>query len=368
MQKLNILHIDPEKKWGGGEVQVLGLTTYLHRNGHQSIVAVDPRGALSARLSQHGLLSCPLRVRNHLDVFAGFRLRCLVRDGGYDIVHFHTARAHALSPWLRGLPVKRLVTRRMDYPIQPGRMTRLLYEHSVDMVVAISHGVEAALHAGGIPPGHIRRIPSGVDTARFLPDVARRQQMRTALGIEPHGCMVLMIGALTERKGHSSLFSAASMLQEQGVRLRYIICGEGSLHANLEAQVRTLGLQDVIRFTGFSSEITGYLAAADIFVHVPLWEGLGVAVIEALAAGLPVVASRVGGIPELIDDHVTGLLVPLHDATALAIAIERLVQNPQWAKTLGTKGQTFVQTQFDVSVMARANESLYNELLSRPRS
>src|SRR5512139_3287896 len=104
MQKLNILHIDPEKNWGGGEVQVLGLTTYLHHRGHQSVVAVDPRGVLSARLSQHGLLSYPLRVRNHLDVFAGFRLRRLVRTRGYDIVHFHTARAHALSPWLLGLP------------------------------------------------------------------------------------------------------------------------------------------------------------------------------------------------------------------------------------------------------------------------
>ena len=195
---------------------MLGLTTYLHRSGHQSVVAVDPRGALSARLSQQGLLTCPLRVRNHLDVFAGFRLRRLVRTGGYDIVHFHTARAHALSPWLRGLPVKRLVTRRMDYPIQPGRMTRLLYEHSVDMVIAISHGVEAALHAGGIPPEHMRRIPSGIDTARFLSDVARRQQMRTTLGIEPHEQMVLMIGALTERKGHGSLFSAATCSRSKG--------------------------------------------------------------------------------------------------------------------------------------------------------
>ena len=346
---------------------MLGLTTYLHRNGHRSVVAVDPRGALSARLCQQGLLSCPLRVRNHLDVFAGYRLRRLVRTGGYDIVHFHTARAHALSPWLRGLPVKRLVTRRMDYPIQPGRMTHLLYDQSVDMVVAISHGVESALLAGGVSPVRIRRIPSGIETARFLPTEHRRQQMRTALGIEPHEQMVLMVGALTERKGHNSLFSAAYMLQERGVRLRYVVCGDGSLQANLEAQVRTLGLQKIVHFTGFISEVTDYLAAADIFVHVPLWEGLGVAIIEALATGLPVVASRVGGIPELLDDQMTGLLVPSQDAAALAIAIERLVHNPHWARTLGTKGQAFVQAQFDVSVMAQANESLYNELLSRPR-
>jgi glycosyltransferase involved in cell wall biosynthesis len=365
---LNILHIDPEKHWGGGEVQVLGLTTFLHRNGHQSVVAGDPRGALWSRLGEHGLPRCPLRVRNHLDLLAGFRLRRLVQAGGYHVVHFHTARAHALSPWLRGLPVKRVVTRRMDYPITPGWLTRLLYDQSVDMVVAISQGVEAALLAGGVPPARMRRVPSGVETTRFLPNEHARQQLRTALGIAPHDIVALTVGALTERKGHGTLFSAASMLQERGVRLRYVVCGEGSLRPSLEAQVHTLGLQAVVHFPGFSSNVPDYLSAADLFVHVPLWEGLGVAVIEALATGLPVVASRVGGIPELIDDHVTGLLVPPQDAAALAIAIERLVHDPQWAKTLGTTGQAFVQAQFDVSIMAQANESLYNELLARPRS
>ena len=347
---------------------MLGLTTSLHRSGHQSVVAGDPRGVLWSRLSEQGLPRYPLRVRNHLDLLAGFRLRRLVQTGSYHIAHFHTARAHALSPWLHGLPVKRIVTRRMDYPIARGRLTRLLYEQSVDMIVAISQRVEAALLAGGVPPARIRRIPSGVETARFLPNEHARQQLRTAFGIAPHDIVLLTVGALTERKGHGTLFSAAYRLQERGVRLRYVVCGEGSLRPSLEAQVRTLGLQGVVHFSGFSFDIPSYLAAADIFVHVPLWEGLGVAVIEALAASVPVVASRVGGIPELIDDQVTGLLVPPQDAAALAVAIERLVHAPQWAKTLGTKGQAFVQAHFDVSVMAHANESLYNELLARPRS
>lgn len=331
-------------------------------------MASDPRGVLWSRLGEHGLLQYPLRVRNHLDLLAGFRLRRLVQAGGYHIAHFHTARAHALSPWLHGLPVKRIVTRRMDYPVARGRMTRLLYEQSVDMVVAISQGVEAALLAGGVPPARIRRIPSGVETARFLPNEQARQQLRAALGLAPHDILVLTVGALTERKGHGTLFSAASLLQERGIQLHYIVCGEGSLRPRLEAQVRALGLQERVHFPGFSSDIPCYLAAADIFVHVPLWEGLGVAVIEALAAGVPVVASQVGGLPELITDQATGLLVPPQEATALAVAIERLVHDPQWAKTLGATGQAFVQARFDMSVMAQANESLYKELLARPRS
>src|SRR5262249_49151383 len=114
---------------------------------------------------------------------------------------------------------------------------------------------------------------------------------------------------------------------------------------------------------GFCSEIPSHLSAADLFVHVPLWEGLGVAVIEALAAGLPVVASRVGGIPDLIIDQQTGLLVPPQDATALAVALSRLAQAPAWANTLGQAGQAQARTQFDVTVMAQHNAALYYELL-----
>ena len=157
---------------------MLGLTPAPPRHGHQSVVASDPRGVLWSRLGEQGLPRVPLRIRNHLDLLAGFWLRRVVRTGGYHIVHFHTARAHALSPWLRGLPVKRVVTRRMDYPIARGRMTRLLYEQSVDMVVAISQGVETALLAGGVPPTRIRRIPSGVETRRFVSDEQVRYQLQ----------------------------------------------------------------------------------------------------------------------------------------------------------------------------------------------
>jgi glycosyltransferase involved in cell wall biosynthesis len=109
--------------------------------------------------------------------------------------------------------------------------------------------------------------------------------------------------------------------------------------------------------------VTTVFAAADFFVHVPLWEGLGVAVIEALAAGLPVIASQVGGIPELIIDHQTGLLVRSQDHDALAAALRSFVQSPCQAQTLGRTGQIFARTQCDAALMAKRNEALYYELL-----
>ena len=375
-RRLRILHVDPEWHWGGGEAQVLGLTRYLHQAGHISHVATPLHGVLAQRLQHDNLAVQPLSIRNHLDGLAGWRLRRLVRRERYDLVHFHTARAHALSPWLHALPVRRLVTRRMDYPIKARWLSRFLYGKQVDMVVAISSGVAAALGDAHISARAIRIIPSGIDTKQFLPTASQRMAIRRQYRLGEDTTVVLMAGALTKRKSPHTLIGAAAQLHSrrqqsqhprqngQALSPHYLICGDGPLRQELEARVQALGLASVFHFAGFCRDVPAYLSAADIFVHTPVWEGLGVAVIEALAAGLPVVASRVGGIPELITDRETGLLIPAQDSSALCNALLQCVLHPDWAKTLGAHGQATVRTHFDIETTARANEALYYELLA----
>ena len=347
---------------------MLGLTRYLHRAGHVSHVATPLHGVLAQRLQRDAFTVQPLSIRNHLDGLAGWRLRRLVWREHYDLVHFHTARAQALSPWLYALPVRRLVTRRMDYPIKTGWWRRLLYGNQVDMIVAISSGVAAALGAAPVFDRPIRIIPSGIDTAQFRPTAAQRRAIRGQYGFGEETTVILMAGALTKRKAPHTLIEAAAQLhsshQQGAPSLHYLVCGDGPLRQELEARVRARGLASVFHFAGFCRDMPAYLAAADIFVHTPVWEGLGVAVIEALAAGLPVVASRVGGIPDLITERETGLLIPAQDPSALRQALLQCVQRPDWAKTLGAQGQTKVQTYFDIKTTARANEALYYELLA----
>jgi len=361
-RRLRILHVDPERQWGGGEAQVLGLSQYLDKAGHVSHVAVHPHGILAQRLHAAKLVTIPLSIRNHLDGIAGWQLRRMVRNGRYDLVHFHTARAHALSPWVHGLPIKRVVTRRMDYPISPGWASHFLYTKNVDMVIAISSGVRAALRAADILDTHIRVIPSGIDSKQFVPNPDQRATVRQQYGLTEDALLVLAVGALVERKSHQTLIDAAARLKQNGIALHYIICGAGPLRAMLETQARALGLNSHVHFAGFCHNLPAHLAAADFFVHTPLWEGLGIAVLEALAAGLPVVASRVGGIPELITHQVSGLLIPPKDPSALEIALTKYVHNPDWAKTLGQAGRTAAHARFDIAATAQANEALYYEL------
>ncbi|MBI3756472.1 MAG: glycosyltransferase family 4 protein [Deltaproteobacteria bacterium] len=231
-------------------------------------------------------------------------------------------------------------------------------------MVAISQGVRSALITGGAPAARIHLIPSGVDTARFAPDSASRHRVRTQHHIAPQTPLIVSVGALVDRKDHITLLTAAHLLKTQGYTLRCLISGEGPLRSALEAQTRTLGLTEEVSFTGFCADIPGLLSAADFFVHTPLYEGLGVAVMEAVAAGLPTIASRVGGIPELIEDEKTGLLVPPHDAEALSAALSRLLSHPQFARQLGKTGQSFAKAHFDIAVMARTNEALYLDMIA----
>jgi glycosyltransferase involved in cell wall biosynthesis len=354
---IKILHIDPEEAWGGGEYQVLGLVTSLSARGHENHLLCHPQGALNRAAKARGILTFPIRVRNDLDFRPVLALRRLIRREGYEIVHFHTKRAHALSLFLgRVTPALRyVVTRRMDYPVKRSWYTRRLYNEKVDGVIAISHKIAAVLGEGGVQGEKIRVIHSGIDPAPF--------QRASAQGAESAGPVVGTVAVLEERKGHRFLLEAAALLKGQGYRLRYRLAGEGSRRSFLEKRARELGLAEEVAFLGFVGDVPGFLSTVDIFVLPSLYEGLGIAVLEAMAAGRPVVASRTGGIPELVADQVTGLLVPPRDFRALARAIAHLISQNGTLQKMGENGREKVIKEFTVEQMARKNEDFYYELL-----
>ncbi len=356
---LKILHIDPESKWGGGECQVLGLLNYLTQRGHQNHLLGHPDGLLLREAQRSGIVTFPLRVRNDLDFRPIFSLRRLIRRERYDIVHFHTKRAHALSFWLRRIHpgVRYVVTRRMDYPVKRNWYNDYLYNRRVDGVVAISRKIVDLLVAGSVRREKIRLVHSGIDPARFQ----RPQGARATPGLAVIGTAAV----LEERKGHRFLLEAAALLKQQGRRLKYRFAGEGGQRQRLQQIVLELGLQEEVDFAGFVSDIPSFLSAIDIFVLPSLYEGLGVAVLEAMAAGKPVVVSRVGGLPDLVDDAVTGLLVPPKDSRALAEAIARVISQEGLAQQMGERGRKRVLQHFTMEQMAKNNEDYYYELLQR---
>lgn len=360
---LKILHVDPERGFGGGERQVAGLIRHLAGRGHENVLVAHPSGPLAARVPGVDARLRPLSIRNDADLVAAFRLRRLVAVESPHIVHFHTSRAHALSPWLRPYAALRgIVTRRMDYAPRRGLWTDFLYNRSVAAVVAISEDVRSRLVAAGVRPDRISLVRSSVEPPAGLPGPAGRAAARARHGIADE-IAVGVVAALERRKGHDVLFRALAGIRGRAPAIRCLVCGDGSQRAGLAALARELGIADIVTFLGEQRQVADVLAALDVFVLPSRHEGLGVAVLEAMAVGLPVVASAVGGIPEAVAHQATGLLVPPEDAEALGRAVFALATDPERARALGSAGRERVRGEFSMERMAESYERLY-ELVS----
>ena len=357
-RRLKILHIDPERGWGGGERQVLSLLEYLFDRGHECHLLSHPGGPLDRKAQGKGFKILPIKMRNEFDPRSALFFRGLVQREHYDIIHFHTKRAHALSIWLgrRELFAKTIVTRRMDYPLARNWYNQYLYNRKTDGVVAISGRIAEILIQAGVRKDKIRVIYSGIDPQSFGSSSFR--------GWGERAPVIGTVAVLFKRKGHRFLLEAAARLKERGLKLRYLFAGEGPERSELEKQAVKLGLDSEVSFQGFVADVPHFLAQVDIFVLPSLYEGLGVAVLEAMAAGKPIVACEVGGIPELIQHHDTGLLVPPADSAALAEAISTLAAQPNLADKIGRKAWEKVRGEFTIEQMGRQNESFYYELLS----
>jgi glycosyltransferase involved in cell wall biosynthesis len=366
---LRIAGVDPERGWAGGETQVLGLTLALERMGHRAELVCDPAGPLWERAQAAGIACHALRIRNSVDFAAGMRLRSILRREHFDVVHFHTSRAHAMAPFARGHAGALVVTRRMDY--RPNRMfAPYLYNHAVDGVAAISSEVANSLTRARVPRERIAVISSGVDCVRFRPPATdERRQARARLGIAEDAVVLGTLGALEERKGHRYLLEAMAELRGgPQVPLVCLIAGDGTLRAHIERDATRMEIAGAVRILGRVEDSLSVLWALDIFIFPSLHEGLGVALLEAAACGLPAVASRAGGIPEVVIDGHTGLLAPPENAGAIAAAVLRLIAKPAERAAMGAAARERALREYTMETMARRTLELYRRCLAARES
>jgi glycosyltransferase involved in cell wall biosynthesis len=365
-QPLHVLGVDPELGFAGGETQVLGLTLGLIRSGHHAELACDPRGRLYERARRAGIECHALSIRNALDFAAGMRLRSLLSRRRFDVVHFHTSRAHSMAPFARGHARALIVTRRMDY--RPNRLfAPYLYNRAVDAVAAISSKVADALGAAGVSRDHLRIVPSGVNSEHFHPaDLSQREEARARLGIAQSDFLVGTVGMLEERKGHRYLLEAIAIVnraRDAASRIKCAMAGEGAMRDELGSLARELGIASDILFLGMVSDSRQLLDALDVFVFPSLKEGLGVALLEAMACGLPVVATRAGGVIDIVEDNRSGLLVPPRDSASIASAIASLAKDASGRSLLGSAARVRVAENFSMDAMTRNTISLYRACL-----
>ncbi|MDG2303796.1 MAG: glycosyltransferase family 4 protein [Candidatus Binatia bacterium] len=356
---MKVLHVDPEYTFGGGETQVLALVTHLRQHGHTSVLATPTSGELGTRAAAADFLVEDLRAEFGHDPRGGFTLRRLVRAHQPDIVHLHTARALSLAAYRpSGTPA--VVTRRMDYAPRGARAYVGWLYNQVDRIIAVSQAACSAMGSRGVAPERVTVVPSGVAVDHFAQ--ADRASGRAALSIDAEQKVVSIVGSLHARKGHSVLLKAVAALRGEGLDVLCLAAGEGPEHEALNAQARTLGLSERVRLLGHIEDVLPVLAAADVVAQPSVAEGLGVAAVEGMASGRPVVASRVGGLMETIRHDIEGLLVPIGDVRAFADGLGACLRDPELSARLGAAGRLRA-AQFSTEAMARGNEAVYERLL-----
>jgi glycosyltransferase involved in cell wall biosynthesis len=302
-------------------------------------------------------------MRGEADFWAAYRLSRAMKHHDCLLVHFHDAHAVALGAAAarRAHVPLRFITRRVDFPVKANRFSQRKYTQDVDGIIAISEGVRKVLIDSGIPSLLITVIPSGIDFSPFR-EVTSRDFLRREFSFAPDDYLVGIVAALEDHKGHTYLIQASKILKEQAPKIKFIVVGTGSLRIELDRQVRDLGVEDIVFFLGFREDVPRILASLDLFVLSSHLEGLGTSLLDAMASRLPVVATKTGGIPEVVINLQTGLLVPPRDPEALAQSILTLYRDRALAARLASRGFELVNQKFSAEGMAWKIIDLYEKI------
>ena len=337
---MRILHVDSERPWRGGQNQILLLMRRQRGRGDEPHLAAPRDAVLAARAAEEGIPVHAVGMHGTWDLGAVLGLVRLTWRLRPDVVHWHAARAHAIGAMAALLAPgpARVLSRRVQFPVRRSAGSILLYALPVDRIAAISGAVRDALVQSGVRPEIIDVVPSGADPAPAM-DPSARRAIRAGLGCGEEDVAGIVVSALSAGKGHHDLLHAAAAALPRAPRLRLWIAGTGALEKDLYEKCRTLGLGPSVRFLGFRNDVPELLRAADFFCLPSHSEGLGSSILEAMGAGLPVIATRVGGIPEAVEGWGSGILVRPSHPVELVEALVAMVMTPDLRARMGCRGR-----------------------------
>ncbi|WP_412478607.1 glycosyltransferase [Azonexus sp. IMCC34839] len=358
---MRILHTESSKGWGGQENRTLNELITMRARGHELAVLSRPGARIIERAKEAGFQTFAIDMRGAVDLPNILRLRSVIKFFRPDVINTHSGRdtqlagmaAHML--WNRPRIVR---TRHLALPIT----SKFTYSILPDHVVTVSRFVEHFLAASGVPRSKITTVPTGVDFARY-DRTSIAGNLRQELGLPTEALLVGTIAILRVKKGHNEILDAVPLILKRFPNAHFIFAGDGPQTENLKKRIATEGLGDHVHMLGLRRDVTNILASLDVFVLPTHQEALGTAFIEAGAMSLPVVATNVDGVPEVVQDGVTGLLVPLQNGLAVAEAINRLLADPICRESMGKNAAEFVRRAFSREVMAQGMEQLYMRLL-----
>ena len=366
---MRVMQINSSWGWSGGQSQVLELSSGLAARGHSVAVVGNPGSELVKRARARGLYTREVYMKKEYNVGAVFKLRRLMKELEVDVVHVHKPVPFSLgSPaasWAK-VPLF-IVHRRVSFPIGRNVFSAWKWRHfRIDGLIAVTNQVKRVLTGFGFSPEQVEVIYSGTDSDTYHPGFSG-EKVREEFGISQDTKVVTKLANYFEWKGYEIFLQAAALLIKQFPYVTFLCVGQkNNFYPKMQEIARALGIADNVIFTGFRTDVPEVIAASDVTVNCAVrGEGLAGVLRESLAMEVPVVASNAGGNNELVEDGVTGRLVPKGDPESTARAIADLLEDPAGASIMARRGRDRVMNDFTLEAMVEKTALYYDRLLAR---
>jgi L-malate glycosyltransferase len=360
------LHVDTARTWRGGQNQVLLTVNGLRSIGERAALVAHPDGELRRRAAE-GLELIPMAPRTEMDLTAAWRFSRVIKRLAPDVIHAHDPHGVAMSSLalslgsstMQGRPPALVASRRVDFHFKGNSFSRWKYRQ-VAAFIAASEAIRQMLVADGVPADRTVTVHEGIDVDHVV--AAPPVNVHEAFWLPHQAPVVGNVAALVPHKGQRYLVDAAHLVVQELPDVRFIILGEGELREHLEKQVREHHLEKHVLLPGFRADVLGCIKGFDLFVMSSVTEGLGTSLLDAMACRRPIVATRAGGIPEIVEEGINGQLVPPRDAASLAAAIVRALKDEGLRRRMGDAGFARVRERFTVDRMVSETAAVYKNL------
>jgi glycosyltransferase involved in cell wall biosynthesis len=355
------LHIDTARTWRGGQNQVLLTVNGLLEIGHRAALVAHPDGVLRRRAAE-GLDVIPITPRTEMDLSAAWRLSRVIKRLQPDIVHAHDPHGIAMASLAlslgaaSGVAAVLVASRRVDFHLKGNSFSRWKHRQ-VDCFIAASDAIRQMLISDGVAPERTTTVHEGIDLRHVL--AAPRVNVHEVFWLPHQAPVVGNVAALVPHKGQRHLIEAAHLVVRAIPDARFVVLGEGELREPLERQVRDHHLEKHVLLPGFRTDVLGCIKGFDLFAMSSVTEGLGTSLLDAMACSRAIVATRAGGIPEIVEDGATGSLVPPRDPAAMAHEIVRLLRDESLRRRMGEAGYAQVSARFTVERMVEETAAVY---------
>lgn len=362
-----VLHIELGRNRFGGTMQSYYIARGVNQLGFESAMVTPVWSPLHQLCDDAKVKTYPIKYFGDGDISLLWKLKKIIKDFAPKIIHIHSRRGAdtvglLAARWFGG-GAKVILSRRVDDPVPAGVVSKWRYQTLPDQLVAVSKGIVKALVLAGVPETSIEQIYSAIEIEKYQV-TGKEEAIRAEFGIDGETRVIAVIGQLIPRKGQRFLVEALPTLLKTFPKIKLLLLGEGESEPELREQVKQLNLAEQVVFAGYRDDVGAVLSVVDVLVHPALMEGFANVAMQAMAAGVPVVSSDVGGMGESVRHEQTGLLVPPGDVPALVDAVSKLLSDEALRHQLGKTGMQVVQDEFTVEISIGKYANLYRKILN----